>query len=87
MNEVYATYKERGLEIVGITDENRSTVRKFLKDVPIEYHVARDSKSKLAKEFGVRGIPHAVLADRQGKIVWEGHPMALPKAQIDKILE
>ena len=30
--------------------------------------------SAATKQFGVRGIPHAVLVDPAGRIVWSGHP-------------
>ena len=40
LNEVYAKYKTQGLQIVGITDEDEATVKKFLKQIPMDYNVA-----------------------------------------------
>lgn len=87
LNEVYKKHKDRGLEIIGVTDEDSSTVSKFVKDVPIDYPVAFDSNGKFAKPFGIRGIPHAMILDKAGKVVWEGHPMSLPESQIEAVLK
>lgn len=86
LNELHGKYADRGLVIIGVTNENKSVVRKFLKEQPIAYHVAFDD-GKLAKHFQVRGIPHAFLANAEGVIVWSGHPMALREAQIEELLK
>jgi len=87
LNEIYAKYKDKGLQIVGITDEDRAKIKKFEKEVPIEYAVGLDANGKYAKPFGIKGIPHAVLVDKTGKVVWEGHPMSLKEAQIEELLK
>ncbi len=86
LNEVHAKYKEKGLVIIGATNEDRPVVEKFLKDLPIHYHVAFDKNGALSKHFKVRGIPHAFLANAKGVIVWQGHPMSLREADIEKAL-
>ena len=50
----------------------------------MEYHVAIDKKN-LAGKFGVQGIPHAFVVDKAGKITWQGHPMALTEAELEKV--
>ena len=87
LNEIYAKYKGQGLQIVGITDEDRAKIKKFEKEVPIEYAVALDANGQYAKPFGIQGIPHAVLVDKTGKVVWEGHPMSLKESQIEELLK
>ena len=86
MNELYKKYKGQGLEIVGVTDENPSEVRAFMKNVPMDYLVAQDADGKLSQKFGITGIPHAIVVNKNNEIVWEGHPMSLPEAEIKKIL-
>lgn len=86
LNEVYKKYKDKGLVVVGITDENDNLVEKFMKQVPMEYSVAQDKGNDWGKQFGIQGIPHALLVDKTGKVVWEGHPMELKENEIDKIL-
>ena len=87
LNEIYKKYKERGLEIVGITDENQAVVEEFLKKQPIDYHVGLDQGGKYSAGFGIEGIPHAFLVSKAGKVVWEGHPMEMQDADIEKILK
>ncbi len=86
MNGIHAKFKDKGLVIVGITKEDKKTVEKFLKEVPMNYAVAQDDNGKMNKEFGVTGIPHALLVDKAGKVVWEGHPMELKDAEIEKLI-
>ena len=86
LNEVYKKYQDRGLVIVGVTDEDNATIRKFTKTVPMDYFPATD-KGKLGEKFGIQGIPHAMLVDKSGKIVWEGHPMQLKEDKIEEILK
>ena len=58
LNEVYKKYKDKGLVVVGITDENDNLVEKFMKQVPMEYSVAQDKGNDWGKQFGIQGIPH-----------------------------
>jgi len=87
LNEIYAKYKDRGLMIVGVTDEPDAVIRKFQKDVPMDYAVATDTGGRLSNEMGIQGIPHAFLVNKSGEIVWDGHPMQLTGEDIEKILE
>ncbi|MEI6536633.1 MAG: TlpA disulfide reductase family protein, partial [Verrucomicrobiaceae bacterium] len=87
LNDVYKQYKAKGLEIVGVTKEDAAVVTAFTKSVPINYHVALDPAATLAAQFGIISIPHAMLVDKAGKIVWEGHPMTLQPADIESVLK
>lgn len=86
LNEIYAKYKDKGLMIVGVTKEKRDVVEAFLKKLPINYSVALDDGA-LARGFGITGIPHAMLVGKDGKIVWEGHPMQLKDKDIQALLK
>lgn len=87
LNEIYKQYNAKGLEIVGVTKEDAATVTAFTKEVPINYPVALDPDAALAAHFGITGIPHALLVDKTGKIVWEGHPQELKPADIEALLK
>jgi thiol-disulfide isomerase/thioredoxin len=86
LNEIYAKYKAQGLQIVGITDEDEATVKKFQKQVPMDYNVAINTPGSIFQQFGVTAIPTAFLVDKSGKIVWTGHPMELSEAEIESVL-
>ncbi len=87
LNEIYAKFKDRGLLVVGVTDEPNAVIKKFQKDVPMDYAVATDTGGRLNEKMGVSGIPTAFLVNKSGEIVWEGHPMQLRDEDIEKILE
>jgi thiol-disulfide isomerase/thioredoxin len=87
LNEVYAKYKDKGLTIVGITNEDEATVKKFQEKIPMTYNVAINAPQQLLQQFGVEGIPTAFLVDKSGKVVWAGHPMELTESMIQKVLE
>jgi hypothetical protein len=53
----------------------------------MDYPVATDTAGRLGEKLGVESIPTAFLVDKSGKIVWEGHPMSLTDADIEKVLQ
>jgi thiol-disulfide isomerase/thioredoxin len=87
LNQLYSKYRSKGLEIVGITDENEATVKKFQQQVPMDYNVAINTPQSVYKQFGIEGIPTAFLVDKGGKIVWTGHPMELTDVEIQGVLD
>jgi thiol-disulfide isomerase/thioredoxin len=87
LNDVYKQYQAKGLEIIGVTKEDVATVTAFTKEMPINYHIALDPDAVLAAHFGITGIPHAMLVDKTGKIIWEGHPIDLKPADIESLLK
>jgi len=86
LNQIYSKYRSQGLEIVGITDENEATVKKFQQQVPMDYNVAINTPQSVYEQFGIEGIPTAFLVDKGGKIVWTGHPMELTDVEIQGVL-
>ena len=86
LNEIYSKYKAQGLQIVGITDEDEATVKKFQKQIPMDYNVAINTPGSIYEQFGIQAIPTAFLVDKSGKIVWTGHPMELSETEIQSVL-
>src|SRR5205085_671539 len=78
-------FKDKNVVIMGLTDEPMDKVKTFAQNMKMNYAVGTGSAS--ARQYGVTGIPHAfVVVD--GKIAWEGHPMAgledAIQAEVDK---
>ncbi len=86
LNDIYAKYHRQGLEIVGLTDEDAPTVRRFQQSLPMNYPVAVETPKNLYTRFGVDGVPHAFLVDRAGKVVWTGHPLDLTENEVRSVL-
>ena len=86
LNDLDTKYHNRGLEIVGITGEDNTVVERFRARTPMHYAVALDRDQALATEFQVQTIPQAWLLDKDGRVVWSGHPMQLDEQTIVRVL-
>jgi thiol-disulfide isomerase/thioredoxin len=86
LNELNQKYHDRGLQIVGITGEDKAVVEAFRARVPMHYAVALDANQTLATEFHVQTIPQAWLLDKDGRVIWSGHPMELDEETIARVL-
>ena len=62
------------LVVMCISDEKEEVVRKYT-DENIKYYSAVDTTGALKKEYGVTGIPHCVIINPAGTVVWEGFPL------------
>ncbi len=87
LNALHAKFKERGFQAVGVTEDDEATVKAFTKDFPISYPVGRDRRARLASALGIAALPHALLVDKSGHIVWEGHPLTITEAQIETLVK
>lgn len=87
LNKLYGKYKDEGLVVIGITSEEPSAVQKFTEQTPIDYTVAYAADKEVSRQFGVRGIPHAFLVDKSGKIIWRGHPAKLTDEMIVQAMQ
>ncbi len=85
MNEINRDFKDKGVVIIGISDEDAGTVNAFMKSTKMEYIVAAGSKAK--EKFRVNGIPAAFIIDPEGTIRWQGHPMAGLDTELAKVVK
>jgi len=86
LNELNKQFHDRGLQIVGITGEDKAVVERFRARTPMDYAVALDADQALATEFQVQTIPQVWLLDKDGRVVWSGHPMELDEQTIVRVL-
>jgi len=81
LTELQKKFKDKGVVIVGVSGEKPEEVRPFVesKGAEMDYAVAVDkngeTNAKYMDAFKQEGIPTAFVVDKQGKIVWVGHPM------------
>lgn len=73
LNEIHRRFGDR-LTVVGISDESREAVL-ALEEPKIEYHLAVDMQARMKKALRVTGIPHAIIIEPGGYVVWEGYPL------------
>jgi peroxiredoxin len=70
-NKLYEDYRGKGFEIVGISmdTEGPETIKKFAKDLRMEYTLLIGNEN-VAEDFGgVAGLPTTFIIDRKGNIV------------------
>ena len=70
--EELKSHKIKFLYVSSIADSPEAGTNKFLKDKNIKgenIRVTSDEWSYLAQKFGISGIPHCVLIDKDGKVV------------------
>jgi peroxiredoxin len=69
MQELYTQYKDKGLVILGISDEKPEKVKPFVAEKNYTYTMLLDPGRKVNEEFHVQGIPRTFFYDREGKLV------------------
>jgi hypothetical protein len=86
-NELQAEFGDRGFQIIGVTGANEPKDRtsQWIEDKGARYAYCYSADAGPA--LGVRGIPHGVLVDPFGRIVWRGNPSYLSADEIEKAIE
>lgn len=88
LTDLQAKYEDRGVVVVGISNEDEATVRPFVEKMgqKMDYHVAIDGAGKVGGgymgAFKQNSIPTAFVVDKAGKVLWHGHP-----AEIEPVLD
>ncbi len=72
MNEWQTKFKEQ-LVIIGISNETKEKVETYAKE-NINYANGYDTKARVKNALRVTGIPHVILINPEGIVVWEGFP-------------
>lgn len=85
LNDWQEKYKDQ-LVIVGISNEPKEKVEPFAKE-NIKYAVGYDTQSRVKNALKVTGIPHIILINPDGIVVWEGFPKLPGYELTSKVLE
>jgi thiol-disulfide isomerase/thioredoxin len=89
LTELQKRFADRDVIFLGVSDEDAATVRPFVDQMgdKMDYTVVVDKNRETSKgymsAYGINGIPHAFVVDREGRVAWHGHPMA----GLDKAVE
>lgn len=66
------------VRLIGLSiDSDADTVKNHVESrgwTTVEHYHVRTAGCTADKDFGVNGVPHVLLIDTQGKIVFVGHP-------------
>jgi thiol-disulfide isomerase/thioredoxin len=90
LNGFHKKYGEE-LVVIGICEEDEENTRKLTEKYPkvpeIEFHLAIDTKKRMKEKLGVWGIPHVILLEPDGYVIWEGFPLQKGYELTDEIIE
>lgn len=81
LTELQKTYRDKGVVVIGVSAEDPKTVESFVQKLgdKMDYTVAVDAGKATHKAFSkivpIPGIPTAFVIDKEGQVVWSGHPM------------
>ncbi len=78
------TWGDKGLSIIGVTGEGKGDTEKWIDTKGAKYAYGYDKGGALARYFGVNGIPHVVLIDANGIIVYAGSAGGYTQEQLRK---
>ena len=87
LNDLHESYEEKGLTIVGVTNEEEPLVREKMKAAEMKFPVALVEGIGVDQAYNVSNVPRSFLIDRDGKLVWYGHPANLQDEKIAALLE
>lgn len=69
LDKLHKKYKDLGFTLIGINVESDTTgMAKYLSEVPVSFPILNDGSNRVAKLYGVDGMPNTVLIDRDGKV-------------------
>ena len=85
MQALYEKYKDQGLVILAVSDEDLGKVKPFIAKRKLTYPVLLDPGRKVNDMFDIEGIPKSFVYDREGKIVAEAIDMRT-RGQFDQML-
>lgn len=72
MNRIAKEYKDKGIEILGITTENRKRNEKLIKSNKLNYPNIFAAK-KILSDYEVSSRPTYIIIDVEGKIIFVSH--------------
>jgi len=76
LEDLYNERKDE-MDLISITDEDKNMIVRYLKKKTTTYPVGIDADGKLQQQLQVRSIPSSFLVNKEGVIVWAGHPAIL----------
>ncbi len=92
LTELQKKFKDKDVVFIGVSDEEVATVKKFVEKMgdKMDYTVVVDKDRKTSEAYMTaydqHGIPHAFIVDKQGSIVWNGHPMGDLEKSLEQVI-
>lgn len=85
LNTLHDKHKDQ-LVIIGVSDEDPATIRRFMQKTRFNYAVASDQRRSIISAVSPRGIPHAIIMSPDGIVRWQGNPLSLEARTVEQII-
>ena len=87
LEKLYGRFKDRGLVLLSISDEDAGKVRPFIAEKKYTYPILLDPGRKVNELFAVQGIPNSFVYDREGKLVAQSIDMRTGKQFLEMLAQ
>ena len=70
-------YSDSGLVVIEVDNgqiDSLPEVQQHVAEEKLPFAILHDADGKVCDSYGLQAYPVAYLIDRQGKVIWEGHP-------------
>lgn len=85
INGLSEKFKDKPVVFLSLSREPSATVEEFLKEHDLKGNVAADA-GEVFRSFGVRGIPHTVLIDKDSRVQAFTYPSRVTEQTIEDLL-
>ena len=85
LDALYRRFKDQGLIILAISDEEAAKVKSYLAEKPVTYPILLDPGRKVNDLFLINGIPKSFVYDRKGKLVAQSIDMRTQKQFLEML--
>lgn len=85
LENLYQRFKDRGLVVLAISDEEQKKVAPFIAERKFDYPVLLDPGRKVNERFHVEGIPKSFVYDREGKLAAQSIDMRTQKQFLEML--
>jgi peroxiredoxin len=79
LDALYQRFKDPGLVVLAISDEEAGTLNELLAEKKVSYPILLDPGGKVYKSFQLDGIPKSFIYDRDGRLVSQAIDMRTQK--------
>lgn len=87
LDALYQKFKNQGLVVLAISDEETNKVTPFLTERPVTYPILLDPGRKVNDLFHIDGIPKSFVYDREGKLVAQSVDMRTRKQFLEMLAQ
>jgi peroxiredoxin len=87
LETLYTRFKDKGLIVLAISDEDASKVKPFISERNVTFPVLLDPGRTVNDLFQVEGLPQSFIYDRDGKLAAEAIDMRTQKQFLEMLLK